>query len=292
MTLTEPINGDQVSGSVPLRWTPIPYAAEYEVQVFKNGDTTGSTSNLVDSGKTKQPAIGWKDPMPAASSFYTWRVRPIDVDKHLGRWTDLADPTARFYVTGTAPQQLDPAPDVFLPKDDTLFTWDAVDAAASYKYERRRAGAATPTETVNTVALGWAPRTAVPDGDWEWRVASVDAAGKVLGWSDWRMFSVDATAPKVTQVKPTGKVKRGANFLAYFSEPVTNVTAKTYFIQVTGTRKKLLATVSLNATGTRAKLNPTANLKSGKRYTITLTKGIKDANGNALAKKTWTVTAK
>ncbi|MEZ5092296.1 MAG: Ig-like domain-containing protein [Nocardioides sp.] len=291
-TLLSPVSDEEVPGSFPLSWEPVNYAAGYDVEIYKNGDTTGSPANRVLADSSLVSSASLKDPLPVAATPYTWRVRPKDVKGRPGRWTDLADPSARFYVTGAAPALLDPAEGSNVVADDVLFSWTAAEGATSYQFERRLVGSTASSETIKTPALGWAPYTAIAEGLWQWRVSSLDAKGKVIGAAPWQTFRVDSTRPTVTRKSPTGKVSRTTNFVVKFSEPVAGVTAKRYSIRVAGTTKKLLATVTVNAAGTKATLDPAAPLKAGKKYTIKLTSGIKDLSGNRLVPTQWTVTAK
>lgn len=292
VTLSAPINGVQVGGSLPFRWQPLPYAASYDIEAYKNTDTTGSTTNRILTANSKQVAYTPTTPLPAAVEPYTWRVRPVDAKGRPGPWTDLAAPSARFTVVGSAPTLLDPAPDVLVPAKEALFTWTAVDGATSYKFERRLVGATTSAETVTTPAQAWAARAAVADGAWQWRVSSLDAAGKVQASSPWRGFLVDGTSPKVTDYSPQSTARRSANFVVRFSEPVVLVNGRTFKLTLAGKSKALAARVTLNAVGTKATLNPTVNLKVGKRYTARVSDGITDLAGNPLAPMSWQVTAR
>lgn len=292
VTPLEPLSDAEVSGTQPFRWEPLTYAASYDIEIFKNADTTGSTTNRVRSGNSKQVAFSPGDPLPVSSQPYTWRVRPVDAKGRPGRWTDLDDPAARFLVVGVAPTLLEPAPDVYVHANDGLFTWAPVSGATSYKFERRLVGATGSAETVTTPALAWAPKSVMADGSWQWRVSSLDAAGKVLGSSEWEAFRVDGTPPALSSYGPRGKVSRSASFVVEFDEPVSSVNAKSFKLFAAGGSSTMLATVTLNATGTKAKLDPTATLVSGRKYTLKLTSGIRDPAGNRLAATSWQVSAK
>ncbi len=292
VVLTEPTNQMHASGSVPLRWEPLAFAASYDVEVYRNGDTTGSAVNLVDDGNTTQAAISWTTPMSTSATFYTWRVRPVDAKGKPGRWTDLADPEARFFVDGETPVLSDPADGVYVHANNALFTWQPAAGATSYKFERKLVGASSAAEAVTTPALAWAPKSAMGDGSWQWRVSSLDAAGKVLGSTAWRGFLVDSTPPEITSYTPKTTAKKTANFVVKFSEPVSSVHGNSFALRVKGSTTKLLSTVTLNAAGTKATLNPAVDLKVGKSYTLTLNRGVRDPAGNRLAVFTWTVKAK
>ena len=112
--LSSPVGNATTSGSAPLRWESLPYAASYDIEVYKNADTIGQGPNLVASGNSRQVAATFTNPLPVADTAYTWRVRPRDAANRPGSWTDLADAAARFRVVGAAPNLTAPQPDAVL----------------------------------------------------------------------------------------------------------------------------------------------------------------------------------
>ena len=105
--------------------------------------------------------------------------------------------------------------------------------------------------------------------------------------------AADTTAPTVSSTSPanaaTGVSTTGA-ITATFSEAVSaaTVTASTFTVTVTG-GAAVTGTVTLSASGTTATFAPAA-LAYQTSYTATLTTGIKDLAGNALAGHTWSFT--
>jgi Bacterial Ig-like domain/Abnormal spindle-like microcephaly-assoc'd, ASPM-SPD-2-Hydin len=103
----------------------------------------------------------------------------------------------------------------------------------------------------------------------------------------------DTTAPTVTTRTPAngatgvaiGTATTRTAVLATFSEAVIGVT-KTTFVLKQGANL-VPAAVTYNATTHVATLTPSAALLRDKTYTVTLTSGIKDAAGNALAPTPW-----
>ena len=140
MTLSSPTGDRTTSGSEPLRWAPLAYAARYEVEVYRNADTIGQSGNLVYSGSSRQTAITPPTPFAVSPTSYTWRVRPLDAGNRPGPWSELGAPGARFRVVGQAPTLTAPQPDTLQPGNDLLFSWTAVDGAAEYRFERRLVG--------------------------------------------------------------------------------------------------------------------------------------------------------
>jgi large repetitive protein len=291
-TLTSPTNNRAVGSTEPFRWAPLPFAASYDVEVYRDNDVVGSAANRVLSGNSKQVAFTTTTPLPAASTPYTWRVRRVDASGRKGAWSDLGASSAKFRVAGDVPVLTGPSAGQRLGAREALFSWQSVSGASGYRLERRVAGSSSLSETVTTPGLAWAPPKVIADGMWEWRVSTLDAANKVLATTPWRGFTVDGSAPTVTRKAPSGTVKRTSNFKATFSEPVTNVTASTMRIRLKGASKYLKAKVSVNSAGQTATLNPSADLKKRKVYVVSLSNAIRDVSGNALVPTSWKVRAK
>ncbi len=283
-----------IDGTQPFRWSARAYAAGYDLEVYKNADTTGSSANRVlTANSVKQAAYTMAAPLPAADTPYVWRVRRVDATSRKGAWSDWGT----FRVGGSAPTLIAPAASGVVNGSDALFTWQAGATAASYKFERRRSGDTYALESVTTVSPQWATTKVITDGSWEWRVTSLDAAGKPISSTGWRPFSVrtvtvDTTRPTVTSKTPTTRAYRTANFTARFSERVTGVSARSMRIYRTGYATALRAKVTLSGDGRRATLNPSRNLKVGKYYTVKLSSTIKDRAGNSLAATPWRVRAR
>ena len=290
VTLTSPVNNAQTAGAAPLRWQPLPYAASYDVEVYKNGDTIGQANNLVYTGNSRQVALSRTVPFAVSGSSYTWRVRPRDASGRPGQWTDLASAIARFRVVGTAPQLTAPPNGSDQQAKDVMLTWNGVDGATDYRVERRLVGGGGE-ENVRTPGLAWAP-SIVGDGLWEWRVVALDSAANDIGASSWWRFTVDQTRPSVVAVKPTAAVKRTGNFTVTFSEPVMGVTRSTFKVMPYGSKRKMSAVVKPSDDRRKAVLNPDGSLKRGKTYVVKLSSKIRDESGNSLVAYSWAVTVK
>jgi hypothetical protein len=106
--------------------------------------------------------------------------------------------------------------------------------------------------------------------------------------------ATDTTAPTVSTVSPasgaTGTAV-SANVTATFSEAMDAATITGANVTLTAGGTAVPAAVSYDA-GTRvATLNPTSDLAASTSYTATVTTGVKDVAGNALASaRTWTFT--
>ena len=200
---TSPAAGSSVSGVEPLTWSSLDFAASYELEVFKS-DEVPTIANRVLLATTKQVAYSMSTPLPVSQDPYTWRVRRVDAKGRKGAWSALTS----FTVTGSTPTLEGPFEDELVAPADAHFTWEKDPLAASYRFERSAPGG-TIAETQNTPALAWAPRLAIPGGDWQWRVTSLDASGKSLGSSGWRSFRVIDTPAADTPVSISGSGQVG-----------------------------------------------------------------------------------
>lgn len=277
IALTAPVNGVTVAGSTPFEWTAQSFASSYTLEVYRNGDTAFSPGNRVLSVTTSATAYAPSTPLPASDTPYVWRVRKTDNSKNPGPWS----PPASFRSIGAAPELLAPGNGALVRSTAGLLQWSDVAGAASYVV---RASNGTKTLSTETVATAWAPST-LDDGKWTWSVTARDAAEQSLGTSVTRGFVVDATAPKVTKVKP-GKPKATSTLVVKFSERVKGVSKTKVQLKLKGAKgkkAKVKAKVKLAPTGTKATVNPKGKLKRGKTYILMIKPGITDVAGNALA---------
>lgn len=202
-------SGLSPSGTVPateaFRWTVAPFAASYDLEVYKNADTAASSANLAFRKTVKEAGYAQVTPL-APGMDYVWRTRRVDASGNKGAWSDWTS----FRIEGTAPVLGLPAAGATVPTAETLFTWDPVDGAASYKFERRTVATGS-VDTVPTTALAWAPSSKLPAGASQWRVTSLDAAGNVLASSGWRDLTVQggpaaSSTPVVTGSGTVGEL--------------------------------------------------------------------------------------
>jgi hypothetical protein len=103
-------------------------------------------------------------------------------------------------------------------------------------------------------------------------------------------------APTVRSKSPGAsatRVTRGANVSATFSESVTGVSRTTFTVKsATASATAPVVSASLTRTGNRWTLNPTRDLAANTKYTVTLTGGIRDSAGQALASTSWSFTTR
>jgi hypothetical protein len=274
-TTVSPVGGAHVSGSTPFRWNAAPFAASYNLEVYKNNDLTFSSANRVISVTVKTTAYAPSTPLPADSQAYVWRVRRVDASGNAGAWST----TGSFFSTGNAPTLVRPADSVWVPAKGSIFEWSETPGASSYKL----VFAGSSTSSYSTVATAYAPTAQLHDGTYTWRVIALDPAGHTLGTSESRSFRVDGTPPTVLSVTPT-TLKPSSVITAKFSERVSGVTSGTMKLYkvVKRTKSLIRASVTLSSTGKTAKLNPKPLLKPGKYLVVFVVSKITDRAGNTL----------
>lgn len=261
-----------------FRWTPQTFAASYALEVYRNNDTALSSANRAINATTKNAAYSPSSPLPVSASRYLWRVRRLDADGRVGPWSKLW----AFRVTAEPPTPLSPSPGAFVRGNDAYFSWEPVAGAATFRFERRAAGATSSSESVTTYAQSWAPTSTLSDGAWEWRVSSYDASRRLMASSPWQSFRVDSAVPTVTGRQPGNSPARSANWVVTFSEPVVGVNSTTMRLYRAGRADPVAAGIAAGNGGRTWTLDPSELMSSGVRYTLRLTAGITDRAGNNL----------
>lgn len=164
-------------------WSPVPDANHYRVQLARD---EGFAQVLLDD-TTPQPSLAWPNDLPDGD--YHLRLRAVDAAGLEGLNRDHA-----FVLDARplAPSAVAPAPDERLYDAPVRFTWGAAAQASGYllqiaptldfgqgTLERR-----LPNQTEHAEALA--------EGDWHWRVASLDEAGQPHAWSPRRAFRLQS----------------------------------------------------------------------------------------------------
>jgi Bacterial Ig-like domain len=285
VSLMLPANGATVSGVPYLQWTPQAFAAKYEVEIARNGDTLFSSGNRMPGypSQTRLSAFSPTTAFPAG--VYAWRVRRLDNDLRPGPWA----PGRTFTLQSSAPSLASPVNGAKFSDNDLLFQWTAVAGVASYRFQTSTASNfGSIYEGQDTVMTSWAPTRQYGDGTYYWRVQVRDAAGNVLATSSARSFTKDGTRPTVTVKAPTSNASITGAFDVTFSEPVTGVSATTFKVNIHGTVTPVPGRVTMPSS-TTGRFQPFNPLMPGQSYDVSLTTGIQDLNGNALVPTAWTV---
>ncbi len=275
VTLSSPVNGVHVQGTLPFRWDAQPFATAYTVEVYKNNDLTFSAANRVVSASVKMNAFTPSTPIPASSQPYVWRVRRTDPSGNAGPWST----PGVFYSEGIAPNLLSPPAGGWLKSSGLVFEWSEVPGATSYSLNM----GGDSTTTIKTVATAYAP-SSLADGHRTWNVTAYDSKGNPLATSATRQFDADSTAPKVKKVGPA-KLKASSTLKAVFSEKVKGVSGKAIKLyKIKGKKRvKLTAKVKVIKLGKGASINPSGSLGKGEYVLVFKPNKIRDLRGNFLA---------
>ena len=209
VVLTSPAAGATVTGVPYLQWTAQPYAAQYEVQIAKNGDTNFSSSNQVILATTKMSAYAYTEALAAGD--YAWRVRRRDADNLAGPWG-----SARlFHLTPGAPTLLSPANGTSVSATSLptfLFQWSSTQPYPKYVLESSTSsGFSSIKESRSTVMTAWAPGTFYGDGVYYWRVKALNAAGVTVATSSAWSFSIQTTYLSLTGLTSPRSVGQGGS---------------------------------------------------------------------------------
>lgn len=184
-------DGRPVNETPALTWQPAPFAASYNIEIYKNDDTGGVDGrqpqgvNRVVAMTSRQVAAVPAISLPASSTPYRWRVQKVDANGNKGPWSRLDNVEAAFVLDGAAPTQKAPRSGSVVRGNDALFVWTRSQFASSYRVEvRGRSGSIVAT--VTTPAVAWAPITTLPTGKHRWRVVAVDNKKRDIAASPWR----------------------------------------------------------------------------------------------------------
>lgn len=288
VTQTSPVGGVSVSGTAPFRWAAQAFAQGYQIEVYKNNDTTLSPANRIISDNTRATAYTPLSPIPASSLPYLWRVRRVDSSGNLGPWSAPAS----FISTGTAPRLITPKAGVWVNAWHSYFEWTEVPGAVAYNVQFTGPG----NNQFTTQATAYAPTSPLASGTYTWKVTAVDAGGNALATSGSRRFKVDAIPPTVTKITPA-QLKPKSIIKATFSEKVHGVSTKSIkLFKLTGKsghkKVKVPLNVKLVHKGRKAVIDPKHLLHHGNYLLVFVSSKIKDRAGNRLVPSSVTPTLK
>ena len=216
--LTSPISGYITNDTTPaLAWNTVPYGVKYQVQVSKI-----STFTALIQYVTLDPGLTSIDLAALTDGIYYWRVRAINVNNELGKWSAV-----RLFIIDTIPQAVPvmvaPANGATVLTTIPTMTVKAVVGAKYYQFQVDDAeDFDTPLLDVTKTTVSAVPTAAqaLPFGTSYWRVRSIDAAGNPSGWSTPRSFVVTilktpANLTYTTVIKPVFSWAAAAGALSY-----------------------------------------------------------------------------
>ncbi len=162
-------------------WQPLAGARAYRAQVAANADF----SEILLDDTSAEPAITWKDNLPDGN--YVLRLRGID-----GAGLEGANRDHAFELDARPlpPAALTPTQGERQYQAEVEFRWAAAAEAQRYVFQL----APTPEFDSGLIerrldAVNQHVET-LEEGDWHWRLASVDAAGKQHSWGPHRAFRI------------------------------------------------------------------------------------------------------
>lgn len=191
------------TGEFAFRWSPRDFDVSWQIEVYKNDDTTLSNANRVLSTTVRQAAYVPPTALPPSSEAYRWRVRRYDASgaETSGRWSDLG----RFFVDGKAVSLAGPADNATQPPNGPLLTWSPFAAGATqatrYAVDIRNSSGAPWDPIGSTSATAYAPPSVFPNGTYTWKVTAYDPGNQVLGVSETRRFVVDGAVSATASVQ-------------------------------------------------------------------------------------------
>ncbi len=194
--LNSPVADATVPGTVAFTWNAQAYAKGYDIEVYKNDDSTFSGGNRIafqqftngQFGGVLTTAWTWNSVLPPSPSAYLWRVRRVDSSGNAGQWSNAG----RFFVSGAGLSITSPLPGSTQPPDGPVVRWSQVPGASAYSVDIRPGGGSTGTTDSGTaIGTAFASKKAFVTGNYQASVTARDAAGNALGTSQVS-FSVDS----------------------------------------------------------------------------------------------------
>ncbi|GAA1920627.1 Ig-like domain repeat protein [Nocardioides hwasunensis] len=191
----------QASGPTLFRWAAGNFDGTWNIEVYRNDDTTQSSANRVLSTQVKQAAVVLPSVLPPSASAYRWRVQRVDVAGNTGRWSDFG----RFFVDDRPVTLSSPADGAVLQPNAVHLTWTpyATGATQATKYTvqvSNVSGGASPGATTTSATAASMTGNLV-GGTYAWVVRAFDAQNNLLGSSAERRFTVDAGLEATTPVR-------------------------------------------------------------------------------------------
>jgi hypothetical protein len=283
----------------PIRSTTFPMDTGFkdsqrEIRSFKINGVLPATEALL---KPRQNRTNPPDPNPdtTANDYYRMTIRSWD---RAGNFTDVARKVIVSLKALKAPVLISPVCGTYVNNPVVKFQWNTVTGATAYKFQLLypNANILEKTVTTNEVQL-----TIPIEGQYRWRVATVDGTGNTSAYSEYCTLYLDRTAPVISQFFITANnvpaQQQGTLYLGdfvvnmAFSEPLL----KTKPISVSfdpvgaiGAPAQAVTTSEWINTGTTSNWTGTANVpRSGKpeewdgQVTFTVS-GATDLAGNAM----------
>ena len=169
-----------------LRWSAVPYAAYYQVQIASSPTFPGPAPNIAVANLTTEAMV---IPPDVIGTTRYWRVRAVTASKlYAGPWSSARS----FKVTwGAAPELTSPPDGATVSNLDLL--WEPLEGAR--KYEIQMANPEDPSFAdpiyTNDTFKPWFNLPVFPVDTFLWRVRALNGADGTSGWSTPRSVTHD-----------------------------------------------------------------------------------------------------
>ena len=204
---TPAFNSRQGAGATLFQWTASDFDSTWEIEVYRNDDTTLSEGNRVLHERVKQAAFAPQDVLPPSSQPYRWRIKRTDVTGQAGRWSDFG----RFFVDALPMSLSAPDDGAVMAPNGVHLAWQPLASgstqAAKYVVALDNVSGGGGSQSVTTSATAYSVTDRLESGTYSWTVKAYDSANRYLGTSPARRFVVDAAVRAVSPVQihaPTG----------------------------------------------------------------------------------------
>jgi hypothetical protein len=197
-TLSLPVSDGFVSENKPLfSWGAVSdlLGIKYKLQIANNQSFSSpiiSADNLADNQ--------YRTTIRLADGTYYWRVRAVDNINNRGPWSDNFKLVIDTASPGR-PTLCKPENGAKLDENKPSFEWTCVNDNSGVAYTLViDDNLDFPSPTYHKVSIldnQHVIENELPDGTYYWRVRSVDNAGNVGNWSNYRLFTIDITSPAV-----------------------------------------------------------------------------------------------
>lgn len=176
-----------------LSWPATPPVTAWRVQLSAAADF----QTVLHDGVFTQPSVEWQADLPDGAYFL--RVRGIDA---LGLEGFDAQHAFTLGARPLPPTPITPALGERLNKREVDLGWTTAAGAQGYLLQL----APTPEFSQGLIERRLPALTQIqetlPDGDWHWRIASLDAQGQPRAFSPHRAFRVEVPTPKPVLIPP------------------------------------------------------------------------------------------
>jgi chitodextrinase len=270
VSLTEPVNGARLGGTIALSATATDNIAVDHVDFLVNG-------TVVNTDSTSPYSFNW-DSTSIADGSTTIAARAVDVSNN------PATSTVTITVDNTPPDTTITAnPAVLTNSASASFSFTATETGSTFACSLDGAVFSACTSPTSYSALA--------DGAHTFQVRAIDAAGNTDAIPAAWTWTVDTTAPSVTSNTPADRASNvlpTTSITATFSEalnPATVTTANFFVKPKGGNTSPVAASVTYDPATFKATLQPNAALASQTTYNVTLNNGIngiKDLAGNSI----------